>query len=179
MDREQIGRLLTEARKLTNHREYVIVGSLSILGKIANPPAEMVYSIDVDMYPRLDPGRAGEIADSLGQGTDFEQKHGYYADAVSPVLPTLPEGWEERLVRIEYPDHVVGLYLDPNDCAVSKYARLEPRDRRWIREGFKAGVLDPAVIEQRMRSAPFLDEAEEVRARDALRLDREWLATKS
>ena len=41
MNREHIGRLLGEAAKLTNHREYVIIGSLSVLGTVASPPETM------------------------------------------------------------------------------------------------------------------------------------------
>lgn len=164
MDRDQIGVLLSEASKLTNHKEFVIMGSLSVLGAVAEAPDAMLMSIDVDLYPLRDPGRAGEIARSLGQGSAFERKHGYYADAVSPGLAALPEGWENRLHRIEYPSQVVGLYLDPNDAAVAKLARSEPRDRRWVREGIKAGIVDADVVEQRMGSAPFLDQAEHDRA---------------
>lgn len=168
MDRDQIGVLLREANKLTHHTEFVIMGSLSVLGAVAQAPAAMLLSIDVDLYPLRDPGRAGEIARSLGQGTAFEREHGYYADAVSPALAALPEGWENRLHRIEYSHQVVGLYLDPNDAAVAKLARNEPRDRRWVREGIKAGIVDGATVERRMASAPFLDQAEQDRARRSL-----------
>lgn len=168
MDRDQIGTLLTEASKLTHHKEFVIMGSLSVLGAVAEAPSAMLLSIDVDLFPLRDPGRAGEIARSLGQGSAFEREHGYYADAVSPGLAALPEGWEGRLHRIAYSDHVVGLYLDPNDAAVAKLARSEPRDRRWVREGIKAGIVNADVVERRMTSAPFLDQAEHDRARRSL-----------
>lgn len=176
MNREQIGVLLAEAHKLIHHREFVIVGSLSVLGTIPDPPEEMVYSIDVDLYPLRDPGRAGELARLIGQGSPFEEEHGYYADAVSPQLPTLPDGWSDRLIRVQYQDGIVGLYLDPDDAAVSKYARLEERDERWIRGGLKAGILDPKTIEKRMSTAPFLDAAEEARAHAALAADCQWLS---
>ena len=91
MDRDQIGTLLTEASKLTHHKEFVIMGSLSVLGAVAEAPSAMLLSIDVDLFPLRDPGRAGEIARSLGQGSAFEREHGYYADAVSPGLAALPE----------------------------------------------------------------------------------------
>lgn len=35
MDREDIHRLLREAMRLTRHRDYVIIGSLSVLGAAA------------------------------------------------------------------------------------------------------------------------------------------------
>ncbi|MBI2397437.1 MAG: hypothetical protein HYV17_06530 [Xanthomonadales bacterium] len=169
IDRDAIGLLLREASKLTQHREFVIVGSLSILGACANPPEAMVLSIDVDLYPLLDPGRATEIGVALGQSSPFETRHGYYADAVSPALPALPEGWESRLWPVRYDDDVVGWFLDPDDAAVSKLARSEPQDLRWIREGLKIGILKPGTIESRMRDAPFLDQAEHDRARNSLR----------
>ncbi|MEO8137018.1 MAG: DUF6036 family nucleotidyltransferase [Betaproteobacteria bacterium] len=107
--------MLGEAARLTNHSDYVIIGSLSVLGVVPDPPETMVYSIDVDLYPKSDPGRITEIALHLGLGSDFEQNHGYYADVVSPMLPTLPEGWEDRLIRIAFENGAVGWFLDPND----------------------------------------------------------------
>lgn len=95
MNRDDIKRLLDEAMKITNHRDYVIIGSLSVLGAVAHPPISMTGSIDIDLYPKNDPGRTFEIANKLGLGSDFEQTYGYYADAVSPMLPTLPDGWEQ------------------------------------------------------------------------------------
>ena len=58
IDRQAIGVLLKEASALTQHREFVIIGSLSVLGSCAVPPQSMVLSIDVYLYPRFDPGRA-------------------------------------------------------------------------------------------------------------------------
>jgi len=171
INRDDIGLLLREASKLTQHREFVIVGSLSILGACPNPPKAMVLSIDVDLYPRMDPGRASEIGAALGQSSAFEAMHGYYADAVSPALPALPEGWESRLWPVRYDDGVVGWFLDPDDAAVSKLARSEPHDLRWVREGLRFGILKPETIEARMRDAPFLDQAEHDRARISLRAE--------
>jgi len=119
VNREHIQRLLGEAAKLTNHRDYVIIGSLSVLGAVAFPPDTMVYSIDVDLYAKNDPGRTSEISTHLGLGSDFEQAHGYFADVVSPMLATLPDGWQERLVRLDFENGVTGWFLDPNDAAIS------------------------------------------------------------
>lgn len=178
MNREHIQRLLGEAAKLTKHRDYVIIGSLSVLGAVAAPPDAMVFSIDIDLYPKNDPGRTAEIASHLGLGSDFEQSNGYFADVVSPMLPTLPEGWQQRLIRIEFDNGVTGWFLDPNDAAISKYARAEPRDRLWIRAGLDAGILSTTVIEYRMRETSMeIDERE--RAKRAFEEDRTRLAGKN
>jgi hypothetical protein len=58
--------VLTEAKKITSHTDYVIIGSLTALGLDVLPPDEMVRSIDVDMYPKDDPASAGEIAAIIG-----------------------------------------------------------------------------------------------------------------
>ena len=114
MNREHIRLLLGEAARLTNHRDYVIIGSLSVLRTVATPPESMVFSIDIDLYAKNDPGRAAEIDSKLGLGSDFEQLHGYYADVVSPMLPTLPDEWQERLVRLAFENRTIGWFLDPN-----------------------------------------------------------------
>jgi hypothetical protein len=58
MNRNDIARLLIEAMRVTNHRDYVIIGSLSILGAMNHPPPSMTHSIDIDLYPKNDPARA-------------------------------------------------------------------------------------------------------------------------
>ena len=171
VDREQLGLLLAKAKDLTHHKKFVIVGSLSILGSTATPPADMTHSIDVDMYLRDDPERTEEIDRMLGEGSEFAEEHGYYADPVSPKLPSLPEDWESRLIPISFPDGVVAYFLDPNDAAVAKYARNESRDRRWIRAGISAKIISIATIEQRMPTARFLDQAEHEKAKFALQED--------
>ena len=135
MNRNDINFMLSEAMRLTQHRDYVIIDSLSALGTTATPPDSMAGSIDVDLYPKNDPGRAFEIGAPLGLGSEFEQRYGYYADAVSPMLPTLPDGWEQRLIKIDFENSVTAWFLEPNDAAISKYVRSEPRDREWIRAG--------------------------------------------
>lgn len=176
MDREKIGLVLAEAKRLTHHNDYVIMGSLSILGSIAVPPPRMAMSIDVDCYPLLDPGRADEISRAIGQGSDFEKRHGFYADALRPSIAALPEGWESRLVRLEFPDGIRAHFLEPNDAAVAKLARCEERDKRWVREGLLAGILDEIAIEARMNTAPYLDQAEQGRAKAVLTELCEWVA---
>lgn len=108
MDREKIGVVLAEAKRLTHHTDYVIMGNLWILGSTAVPPPRMATSIDVDCYPPLDPGRADEISRAIGQGSDFEKEHGFYADALRPTIAALPDGWESRLVQLEFPDGIRG-----------------------------------------------------------------------
>jgi hypothetical protein len=180
VDVKDLEKLFARARDLTNHTEFVVVGSNSVLGvpRDSALPARMTMSNDVDAYPKADPGRAFDLVKDLGQGSAFDLENGFYFDPVSPTLPTLPAGWESRLFRIALAGELTLYFLDPNDAAVSKYARAEPRDREWLQAGIDAGVLSPAIIEYRMRETDFIDEAERDRARAAFAEDSARLKTR-
>ena len=167
-------RLFARARDLTSHTEYVVVGSLCVLGIIRgrNVPPRMLMSIDVDCYTKADPGRIFDLKAALGEGSAFETENGFYLDPISPNLPTLPSGWESRLVRVPLDNGLVVHFLDANDAAVSKYARNEARDREWIQAGLKAALLSAPVIESRFRQTEFFDDRERDVARKALEEDR-------
>jgi hypothetical protein len=175
MKREDLRRLFAQARALSGETDYVVFGSLAALGYAGEVPPRMAMSIDVDAFGKSDPARVFELAPALGQGSAFEAQHGYYLDPISPRVATLPAGWPERLVRIELEPGLAAWFLEPNDAAVSKYARMEPRDREWLRAGVQAGILSLAIIEARFAQTAFLDAAESARARAALDEDRGWL----
>ncbi|MGH8196347.1 MAG: DUF6036 family nucleotidyltransferase [Woeseiaceae bacterium] len=174
MDLSHLQALFLEARRLTGHTEFVVVGSLSILGVVRRAseiPERMLMSIDVDCYTKDDPGRIFELQEQLGEGSRFEEEHGYYLDPVTPQLSTLPAQWTYRLIKVELGGQIAVHFLDPNDAAVSKYARCDVRDREWIKAGLDAGLLSTPIIQSRFLETEFLDEAERERARKALAED--------
>ncbi|MEI8029655.1 MAG: DUF6036 family nucleotidyltransferase [Comamonadaceae bacterium] len=172
---DDIDRVLSEIRAASGLDEFVVMGSLSALGITGeNLPPRMTRSMEVDAYPERDPLRAHEFSEKFGEGSGFHQQHGYYFDAVSPDLPTLPEGWQARMIRQVLASGVKVKYLDSNDCAVSKYARSEPKDREWIRAGIEAGILSLPTIEHRMRETLFIDDDEQRKARVSLLEDKIW-----
>src|SRR5207344_3077454 len=99
--REDLARLFTRARELIGETDYVVFGSLAVLGHAGQVPPRMAASLDVDAYSKSDPARIFDLAAALGQGSPFESEHGYYLDPISPSVATLPRGWQERLTRIQ------------------------------------------------------------------------------
>lgn len=179
MDLANLQVLFDEAKKLTNHTEFVVIGSLSILGVVEDSiPERMLISIDVDCYTRTDPGRVFELKKPLGESSEFQASHGYYLDPVSPNLAALPEQWESRLVRVPLERGIVVQFLDPNDAAVSKYARNEPRDREWLRAGLSAGLLNAQIIKSRFAQTNFVSDDERKGAYAALEEDSAKLQRK-
>jgi hypothetical protein len=175
---EQLDTLLADIAGANKVDGFVVVGSLSVLGLTQGRtlPGQMLISNDLDAYLEDDPERSFDFHRRWGQGSAFEREHGYYFDPISPKLPTLPEGWTSRMIAMTLPSGVRVKFLDPNDAAVSKYARGEAKDRMWIREGLRQSILSLATLEYRFRETPFLDREEHARAQAALQEDRKWLA---
>lgn len=167
--------LFAEARALSGHQDYVVIGSLSVLGLEdgLDIPEAMTMSNDVDCFTKADPGRIFDVVKALGEDSPFHLKHGFYLDGVSPQLPSLPEGWKDRLIKVER-DGLRAWFLDPNDAALSKYARGEPRDRRWIQAGILAGVVSMPVVKARFGSTNFADSDEKENAKLLVEADRAW-----
>jgi hypothetical protein len=161
MNVDALFKLLAEAKRLCGHTEYVVIGSLSVLGMsdVAAIPADMTMSIDADCYTLSDPGRVMDLRPALGEGSPFHKQHGIYLDPVSPKLPTLPDHWESRLLKMNR-DGVLAHFLEPHDAAVSKLARGEPRDVRWVLAGARSNILSLPTVAVRMKSANFLDDDE-------------------
>lgn len=166
MNRSHLFKLFDEAHRLTGHKDYVVVGSLSILGTQDEEglPAEMSMSNDVDSYTKADPGRIHDANAALGEGSEFHKANGYYLDPVSPNLPTLPDGWQQRMTSLNR-GNLNLWFLDPDDAAMSKYARSQPNDLRWIRAGILCGLVSLPKIKHRLASTTFLDGEEESRVR--------------
>lgn len=176
MKLEDVDKVLSLIRDASGLHEFVIMGSLAALGVGGtNRPARMTMSMEVDAYPARDPARAPEFSAQFGEDSAFHREHGYYFDAISPSLPTLPDGWESRLIHQVLPSGVHVQFLDPNDCAVSKLARSEPKDREWVSAGLRSGILSLPTIEYRMRDTLFLDTEEQHKAYQSLQEDRAWL----
>lgn len=91
------------------------------------------------------------------------------------MLPTLPEGWEQRLIRVAFDSGVMAWFLEPNDAGISKYVRSEPRDREWIRAGLQVGILSIPTIEYRLRET-IMESDERQRSALAVEEDKNWLA---
>lgn len=152
---EDISLLLNEAARLSNHRHYVIAGSLSAIGAVVVAPRDMVMSRDIDLYPKLDPGRGFvEIAAHLSEGSAFAREHGFFADPITPTLLTVPDGWEARLMQVPLANGIVAWFLDPNDAAVSKLVRGAENDVRWVRAGLRAGIVNEQFVRTRLHHAP-------------------------
>jgi hypothetical protein len=84
--------VLGAASNVTGQDEFVVIGSQAILGSDERPPASMLQSMEVDIYPLHDPAAADLIDGALGDGSMFHAFFGYYAHGVGPETAKAPRG---------------------------------------------------------------------------------------
>jgi hypothetical protein len=98
MQRPQLEHIIRAAAGITGAQEFIIVGSQAALGQFPDAPAELLVSIETDVFSLRNPADADLIDGSIGEGSPFHQTFGYYAHAVAVETAVLPAGWQERLV---------------------------------------------------------------------------------
>lgn len=160
MRRDQFEHVIAAAAEVSEEREIVVIGSQAILGSVADPPEEMLFSMEVDVYPRRAPEKANEIEGSLGEGSPFQGMNGYYAQGVGPETAKAPAGWEDRLVRVRIPprvgqsDEVVALCLEAHDLVLAKCVAGRDRDWRFAQAAIDAGLVGVEELRRRLEDLP-------------------------
>lgn len=136
MNAAQLQHLLRAAAAITGEKEFIVIGSQSILGSHPDAPRSLRKSIEGDTYPKHHPEKSIEIDGAIGELSSFHQQFGYYAHGVAPETATLPKGWEERLVEFRAGDDsdTIGWCLEKHDLVFSKLAAGRSKDIEFVRE---------------------------------------------
>ncbi len=102
MRRDQLEHILRAASRLTNEREFLVIGSQAILGSFSEdrlPPAAVrSMEADIAVFDDPDETKADKIDGAIGEGSRFHEEFGVYAQGVSVSTAVLPKGWQGRLV---------------------------------------------------------------------------------
>lgn len=100
MHRAALEHVLRAAAAVVNEREFVVIGSQSVLGQFPAAPPALLVSMEVDVYPRYAPEKSDILDGAIGELSNFHETFGYYAHGVDETTATLPEGWVDRLVPV-------------------------------------------------------------------------------
>jgi hypothetical protein len=130
MTRSELEHIIRAAGAVSDDREIVIIGSQSVLGQFPDAPAVLLASMEADVFPRNRPERADLIDGAIGEGSRFHEQFGYYAQGVGEATAVLPDGWRDRLVRVQNANTggSSGLCLEVHDLAISKYVAGREKD---------------------------------------------------
>jgi len=175
MEREQLEHLIRAIGAILSIKEWIVVGSQSILGEIPDAPAELKLSMEADLYSRLHPDRSDLIEGVIGEDSSFHVMFGYYARGVSERTATLPKGWEGRLIKIEN-DNTNGIRaycIAPHDMAASKLYANREKDCVYLGRMIRYGIMDEDILRRHIDLMPVEDEQKAVLYARSERLWRE------
>lgn len=145
---------LDRCSALTKDREFVVIGSISILGSQPAAPRNLTVSADIDLFPRFgESGKKNELIDKhFGQGSQFELDNNFYIEGVgSWTMMTSPQGWEKRLVPIHSDGGVTGWCLDPFDLAYNKLEVGREKDIQYVGEMMRANIIPTMTLRSFLR----------------------------
>jgi hypothetical protein len=153
MKRSELEHLIRAAGAIADDSEIVVIGSQAILGQFPDAPSALLVSAEADLFPLHHPELADLIDGSIGEGSQFHELFGYYAQGVGERTAVLPKGWRQRLVRIENANTrgVAGLCLEVHDLAVAKHVAGRDKDIEFTRELARQGMTDGKTLLARLK----------------------------
>ena len=185
MRRDQLEHAIRTACQIIGRPEVIVVGSQSILGTFdeSQLPADATMSIEVDVLPIADGNEeTARLADLIegvaGEFSPFEELHGFSIDGVDLETSSLPDGWRDRLVKVQNSNTAApggqpvftGWCLDKEDLCVAKLCAFREKDRNFVASLVGARLVDREIINTR------LGDIAEQRQQAAERA-RAWLAS--
>lgn len=165
MRRDQLEHAIRTACQIIEHPAVIVVGSQAILGTYTEDqlPEAATMSIEVDVLPIADTNeettRLADLIEGVaGEWSAFEQQHGFSIDGVDLSTAILPEGWRDRLVKVQNANtaapagepRFTGWCLDKEDLCVAKLCALREKDRNFVAALLDAGLVDHRVILARL-----------------------------
>jgi len=172
VNRAQLEHLIEEVGRRTGLEYFYIIGASAVLAVLSDSEdAALVQTRDMDVVPGLtDPDEERRISNQidwvLGEGSDFEIEHHYYAQALSSSTPEFaPKDWMGRANPVKVGAYT-GLCMEVHDLALSKFGAGRPKDLEFNAALVRAGLLNEQEL---------LDRMGRVEAEDAVRdlmLDR-------
>lgn len=99
---------------------------------------------------------------NAGEFSKFEETHGFSIDGVDLSTASLPEGWRERLTRVQNANtappggvpQFIGWCLEPHDLCAAKLCAFREKDINFVSALMKAGLVDTATLAERLSGEP-------------------------
>jgi hypothetical protein len=156
MTRDELEHVIRAAADIAQDDDIVVIGSQAVLGQFPDAPPSLRISVEADVYPRHRPERADVIDGSIGEGSPFHATYGYYAQGVGEDTAVLPAGWRERLVPVCNANTrgATGWCLEVHDLLISKAVAGRDKDRAFVREAIRHGLVQEATLAARLAATP-------------------------
>jgi hypothetical protein len=169
MRRDQLEHAIRTACQIIERPEVIVVGSQAILGTFREDelPRQATMSGEIDILPIADSNEetmrlSDRIEGVAGELSPFEQLHGFSIDGVDLQTSALPEGWRDRLVKVQNANtaaagdgpQFTGWCLDKEDLCVAKLCAFRERTRISSPRCSRPASSIPGVIAARLVTVP-------------------------
>ena len=152
MNRQQLEHVIDEVGRRTGMEYFYIIGAAAVLAVLPEPSeAALVQTRDVDIVPgTADANEEDRIANQidwvLGEGSEFEIEHHYYAQGLSRSSPQYaPSNWMLRARPVKVGAYT-GLCMEIHDLALSKFGAGRPKDLEFNAALARTGLLNKAIL---------------------------------
>lgn len=152
MYRSQLQHLIHEIGRRFDLTDFHVIGSAAILAALPDPPeGELTATRDVDVVPPDDDEQlADRISFVLGEASDFDLEHGYYAQGVTSRTATYaPVDWKARAIPVRVGAYT-GWCMEPHDLVLSKLGAGRDKDLDFSRSAVKLGLVRPQELRERL-----------------------------
>lgn len=143
--------LIADVNTVAPDEPLIIAGSQATHAVTEYPPELARKSVECDFLFAVGKAEVREkINKELGVLTDYQDEHGYYADAVGLATIVLPSGWENRVRPLHGPNgNVLAKCIDIYDVAVSKLVAGRAKDLEFLESAFISElILAPEFLER-------------------------------
>lgn len=137
MNREELAHILRAASQVVDDADILVIGSQSILGKYSDSslPTEVTQSVEADIAFFDDPHetKMDAVEGALGEGSQFHESFGVYAQGVTVETAELPTGWRSRLIHVDWhaAENGTASFLDPHDLVIAKLVAGREKDSEF------------------------------------------------
>lgn len=169
MRRDQLEHAIRTACQVIDAPAVIVTGSQAILGTYREEdlPGQATMSMEIDILPIVDDNdesiRLGDLIEGVaGEFSRFEETHGFSIDGVDLSTSALPEGWRDRLVKVQSANtaapsgepEFIGLCLEKHDLCVAKLCAFREKDRNFVTALVEAQLVDPDELAERLSELP-------------------------
>ena len=160
MRRAQLQHVIFEIGRRFGINEFHIVGSAAILAALPDPPeGDLTATRDVDVVaPGDDEQLADRISFVLGEASDFDLEHGYYAHGITSRTPEFaPSDWPSLAIPVRVESYT-GWCMDPHALVLSKLGAGRDKDFDFAKSAARIGLVDRERLLHRLEKVSCTDD---------------------
>jgi len=170
MNRNELEHIIRAAAAVADVKEILIFGSQAILAQFPELPnnindfeknTNIIFkSIEADIIIPNSIEKTEMVEGAIGELSLFHNTFGYYAQGIDITTSTLPENWQQRLVKIcnNNTNGIAGLCLEIHDLIISKLVAGRKKDIDFFQAAINLKLLDKQTLLQRLNITPIQNE---------------------